>query len=117
MGASISGNGSPFGPVPKLLGDIAQPTASNPLVLPTGIKEGSVSDRCKRLLRIHLTFNVRGHWDEFAVRLLLAMGYCGSREDSGQIVGQSGDGGIDGVIDQDAFGPRPCLRPGETGIP
>jgi hypothetical protein len=26
-------------------------------------ENGSVSDRCKRLLRIHLTFNVRGHWD------------------------------------------------------
>jgi hypothetical protein len=31
-------------------------------------------DRCKYLLRIHLTFNVltcnvRGHWDEFAVAL------------------------------------------------
>jgi restriction system protein len=38
------------------------------------------------------------------VTLLLAMGYGGSREDAGQIVGKSGDGGIDGVIDQDALG-------------
>ena len=30
---------------------------------------GSVADRCKYLLRIHLTFNVRGHWDEFAVAI------------------------------------------------
>jgi restriction system protein len=32
------------------------------------------------------------------------MGYGGSREDAGKIVGRSGDGGIDGVIDQDALG-------------
>ena len=31
--------------------------------------EGSVADRCKYLLHIHLTFNVRGHWDEFAVAI------------------------------------------------
>ncbi len=38
------------------------------------------------------------------VDLLLAMGYGGSREGAGQIVGKSGDGGIDGVVDQDALG-------------
>ena len=38
------------------------------------------------------------------VTLLLAMGYGGSRADAGQIVGRSGDGGIDGVMDQDALG-------------
>jgi restriction system protein len=38
------------------------------------------------------------------VNLLVAMGYGGSREEAGQIVGRSGDGGIDGVIDQDALG-------------
>jgi restriction system protein len=32
------------------------------------------------------------------------MGYGGSREAAGKIVGRSGDGGIDGVIDQDALG-------------
>ena len=32
------------------------------------------------------------------------MGYGGSRADAGQIVGRAGDGGIDGVIDQDALG-------------
>ena len=36
--------------------------------------------------------------------LLLAMGYGGSREDAGRAIGKSGDGGIDGVIDQDPLG-------------
>lgn len=38
------------------------------------------------------------------VKLLLGMGYGGSRTDAGQIVGKSGDHGIDGIIDQDALG-------------
>ena len=43
-------------------------------------------------------------FESLIVKLLLAMGYGGSREDSGRIVGQSGDGSIDGVINQDALG-------------
>jgi restriction system protein len=43
-------------------------------------------------------------FEQLIVTLLLAMGYGGSRADAGQIVGRSGDGGIDGVIDQDALG-------------
>lgn len=43
-------------------------------------------------------------FERLIVKLLLAMGYGGSQDNSGRIVGQSGDGGIDGVIDQDALG-------------
>jgi restriction system protein len=43
-------------------------------------------------------------FERLIVKLLLAMGYSGPEESSGRIVGQSGDGGIDGVIDQDALG-------------
>jgi restriction system protein len=35
------------------------------------------------------------------VDLLVAMGYGGSRRDAGQAIGQSGDGGIDGIIKED----------------
>ena len=38
------------------------------------------------------------------VRLLTAMGYGGSVENAGRALGQSGDGGVDGVIDEDALG-------------
>jgi restriction system protein len=38
------------------------------------------------------------------VTLLLGMGYGGSREEAGRAIGKSGDGGIDGVIDQDPLG-------------
>lgn len=43
-------------------------------------------------------------FEELIVTLLLRMGYGGSREDAGRAVGRSGDGGIDGVIDQDPLG-------------
>ena len=32
------------------------------------------------------------------------MGYGGAREEAGRAIGKSGDGGIDGVIDQDPLG-------------
>ena len=32
------------------------------------------------------------------------MGYGGSQQDAGQVVGQSGDGGIDGIIKEDKLG-------------
>lgn len=38
------------------------------------------------------------------VNLLLAMGYGGSSEEAGRALGQSGDDGVDGVIDQDPLG-------------
>ena len=38
------------------------------------------------------------------VQLLIAMGYGGTAEDAGRDLGQSGDGGVDGVIDQDRLG-------------
>ena len=38
------------------------------------------------------------------IDLLIAMGYGGSREDAGEAVGRSGDGGIDGIINEDRLG-------------
>ncbi len=43
-------------------------------------------------------------FEGLVVKLLLAMGYGGSRADAGQIVGRPGDHGIDGIIDQDSLG-------------
>ena len=36
--------------------------------------------------------------------LLLKMGYGSSREDAGKVIGRSGDGGIDGIINEDRLG-------------
>lgn len=43
-------------------------------------------------------------FEKAVVDLLLAMGYGGSRIDAGEIVGKSGDGGIDGIIKEDKLG-------------
>lgn len=43
-------------------------------------------------------------FERLVVELLLAMGYGGSRIDAGRAIGQSGDGGIDGIIDEDKLG-------------
>lgn len=56
-----------------------------------------------------LLLKVRGSspvfFESLVVRLLMAMGYGGSVQDLGKaLVGGSGDGGIDGIIDQDPLG-------------
>ena len=43
-------------------------------------------------------------FERLVVDLLLKMGYGGSRADAGRALGKTGDGGIDGVIDQDQLG-------------
>jgi len=43
-------------------------------------------------------------FEKLIVELLLAMGYGGTSEQAGRALGQSGDDGIDGVIDQDPLG-------------
>jgi restriction system protein len=43
-------------------------------------------------------------FEGLVVNLLVSMGYGGSLEAAGQELGRSGDGGVDGVIDQDALG-------------
>lgn len=43
-------------------------------------------------------------FEELVIELLVAMGYGGSRRDAGERVGQSGDGGIDGIIKEDRLG-------------
>ncbi|MBC7817567.1 MAG: restriction endonuclease [Planctomycetaceae bacterium] len=43
-------------------------------------------------------------FERLAVKLLVAMGYGGSLADAGQVVGRTGDGGIDGIIKEDELG-------------
>lgn len=44
------------------------------------------------------------YFEALVVQLLIKMGYGGSREEAGSAVGQTGDGGIDGVINEDRLG-------------
>lgn len=43
-------------------------------------------------------------FETLIVTLLIAMGYGGTSEEAGRAIGQSGDDGVDGVIDQDPLG-------------
>ncbi len=43
-------------------------------------------------------------FETLVIDLLIAMGYGGSRKDAGQAMGRSGDGGIDGIINEDKLG-------------
>lgn len=43
-------------------------------------------------------------FERLVVELLLKMGYGGSRQDAGQAIGRSGDGGVDGIIKEDKLG-------------
>jgi restriction system protein len=43
-------------------------------------------------------------FEHLVVDLVVAMGYGGSRADAGQAIGKSGDGGIDGIINEDKLG-------------
>lgn len=43
-------------------------------------------------------------FERLVVELLVKMGYGGSRKDAGERIGQSGDGGIDGIIKEDRLG-------------
>ncbi|MEI6084625.1 MAG: restriction endonuclease [Verrucomicrobiota bacterium] len=43
-------------------------------------------------------------FESLVVDLLVRMGYGGSREDAGRAIGGTGDGGIDGIINEDRLG-------------
>lgn len=43
-------------------------------------------------------------FEDVVVELLVSMGYGGSRQDAGERIGRSGDGGIDGIIKEDKLG-------------
>lgn len=43
-------------------------------------------------------------FENLVIQLLLKMGYGGSRQEAGRAVGRSGDGGIDGILNEDRLG-------------
>ena len=43
-------------------------------------------------------------FEQLVVEVLVKMGYGGSRRDAGERIGQTGDGGIDGIIKEDRLG-------------
>ena len=74
---------------------------------PTEAIDGAIS-RINLALTDDILDLVRGMSPEFfeklVLDLLLAMGYGGSREDAADRLGQTGDGGVDGIIREDPLG-------------
>lgn len=64
-----------------------------------GLREQLSQDLIARILSCSPAF-----FEQLVVELLVKMGYGGSRRDAGQRIGQSGDGGIDGIIKEDRLG-------------
>jgi len=63
------------------------------------IRQGLAQDLLVRILGCSPAF-----FERLVVELLVKMGYGGSRRDAGERIGQSGDGGIDGIIKEDRLG-------------
>lgn len=69
---------------------------------------GSAAELLRGSLTAELLDRLRscepGFFERLVVQLLLKMGYGGPQGSPGQVVGRSGDGGIDGVIAEDRLG-------------
>ena len=73
--------------------------------------EGSIEENYQQIqgalaadLLQRIKDNTPAFFEKLVIDLLVAMGYGGSREEAGRAVGGSGDGGIDGVINEDILG-------------
>ncbi len=64
-----------------------------------GLRAQLAAELLSRILSCSPTF-----FEQLVVELLVKMGYGGSRRDAGERIGQSGDGGIDGIIKEDRLG-------------
>lgn len=64
-----------------------------------GLREQLGQELLTRILSCAPTF-----FEQLVVELLVKMGYGGSRRDAGERIGQTGDGGIDGIIKEDRLG-------------
>ncbi|BAO30172.1 restriction endonuclease [Sulfuritalea hydrogenivorans] len=64
-----------------------------------GLREQLAEELLSRILSCSPSF-----FEQLVVELLVKMGYGGSRKDAGERIGQTGDGGIDGIIKEDRLG-------------
>ena len=82
------------------------------VVLPTDQTPDEVMEAANTQLRVALSDEVLERvkscppvfFERLVVQLLIRLGYGGSREEAGRAVGRSGDGGIDGIINEDRLG-------------
>lgn len=63
------------------------------------IQDGLASELLQRIKACSPTF-----FEQLVIDMLVTMGYGGTRREAGRAVGRSGDGGIDGIINEDRLG-------------
>lgn len=63
-----------------------------------------ITDQLRSTLLQRICEGTPEFFERLIIDLLIAMGYGGSRAEAGQRVGRSGDGGIDGIINEDRLG-------------
>ena len=63
-----------------------------------------ITDELRSTLLNRITAASPTFFEKLVLDLLIAMGYGGSKADAGQRVGRTGDGGIDGIINEDPLG-------------
>jgi len=77
------------------------------LVTPEESIEGAYQ-RARATLAVELLQTIKDcspdFFERLVVDLLVRMGYGGTRKDAGKAIGKSGDGGIDGIINEDRLG-------------
>ena len=65
---------------------------------------GALEDALAKELLKQVLAQTPEFFENLTVKLLVAMGYGGSVEEAGKVLGKSHDGGVDGVIKQDELG-------------
>jgi restriction system protein len=86
-----------------------QPLPIDPIRTPMEVMEAGYQEMRRDLSQELLNRIKSGpprFFEHLVVDLLVAMVYGGSRIDAGEAVGQSGDGGVDGIIKEDKLGFR-----------
>jgi len=85
----------------------ATPTSRNEEKTPEeiiGIQSEIIQESVRKDLLEQIATMDPDAFEQLVVDLLLAMGYGGTVEEAGKAIGQTNDGGVDGVINEDVLG-------------
>ncbi len=88
---------------PEANDSITSTQATTPEENLESIIQGLVQDLASELLD-NIKSCSPSFFETLVVDVLVGMGYGGTRQDAGRTVGRSGDGGIDGIINEDRLG-------------
>jgi len=88
----------PEGPTPQVGGIILTPTEAMDQSYQE-IRNNLANDLLEQIMICSPQF-----FEKMVIHLLISMGYGGSNREAGQAIGQSHDGGIDGIINEDKLG-------------